>query len=214
VIAGGAYAYFWRGSDEPTPGVPTDSMATISADPTVDPAELMKPGPLEDNVLGNADAKVTIVEYMSLTCPHCANFHKTTFPKLKEKYIDTGKAKFVLREFPLDQVAWVGFMLARCVDKSKYFPLIDVLMEKQRVWAGSQDPAVELFNIFKQTGMTKDEFDACQQNKELADNVWAVKERADKEFKVGSTPTFFVNGHLVTGNQSLEEFEKLIEPML
>jgi protein-disulfide isomerase len=90
----------------------------------------------------------------------------------------------------------------------------EVLLDKQRVWAASQDPATELFNIFKQAGMTRDEFDACQKNQELAQNVIAVKERAEKEFNVGSTPTFFINGHLVSGAQSIEEFDKVIEPLL
>jgi len=184
------------------------------SEPTVDPDELMEPGPLEEMVLGDPAAKVTIVEYMSLTCPHCASFHKNTYPLLKEKYIDTGKAKFVLREFPLDQVAWVGFMLTRCIDKSKFFPIIDVLMDRQHVWAASQDPGTELFNIFKQAGMTREEFDACRTNEELAKNVLTVKERGEREFNVQSTPTFFVNGHLVSGSQSLEEFDTLIEPML
>jgi protein-disulfide isomerase len=209
-VAGAAYFYFFAASDAPPPA----AQQTATSEPTVDPEELMKPGALEDMVLGNADAKVTIVEYMSLTCPHCASFHKNTYPALKEKYLDTGKVKFVLREFPLDQVAWVASMLTRCLDKSKFFPVTEVLLDKQRVWAASQDPATELFNIFKQAGMTRDEFDACQKNQELAQNVIAVKERGEKEFNVGSTPTFFVNGHLVTGNQSVEEFDKLIEPLL
>lgn len=180
----------------------------------VDVAELMKQGTLEDIVLGNADAKVTIVEYMSLTCPHCAAFHKETFPKLREKYIDTGKVNFVLREFPLDQVAWAGAMLARCVDKSKFYPVIDVLMEKQLTWARSPDPAGELFKIFKQAGMTKDQFDACRNDRDLAQNVISVRERASKDFRVDSTPTFFINGKILNGEQKIEEFDKLIEPLL
>lgn len=194
-------------------GIPP--FATASAqETTVDVEKLMAPGALEDMVLGDPAAKVTIVEYMSLTCPHCANFHKNVFPKLKEKYVDTGKAKFVLREFPLDQVAWAASMVARCADKSKFFPLIGVLFDKQAVWAPSKDPAGELFKLAKQAGMTKETFDACLQNKELAQNVLDVKDRGATEFNVNSTPTLFVNGQRVADSHSIEAFDKIIEPLL
>ena len=119
------------------------------ADPTME--ELMRPGPLPDLVLGKADAPVTIVEYASMTCPHCANFHKTTYPALKTKYIDTGKVRFIFREFPLDEVAVAASMLARCAGGEKSMALIDVLFASQDRWA-VRDPLPALMQIARQAG--------------------------------------------------------------
>ena len=120
--------------------VPVDARAQAPLKPDVDVAELMKTGELPDNVLGKPDAPFTIVEYSSMTCPHCAAFHKDVLPKLKEKYIDTGKAKYIVREFPLDNVAAAAFMLGRCVDQAKYFDFIDLLYANQEEWAFKQNP--------------------------------------------------------------------------
>lgn len=216
VIAGlGAVgAYFGLGPLGGTFGTNGGTAVSTAAQAQAGADKLMEPGPLEDMVLGDTSAPVTVVEYMSLTCPHCATFHEQTFPALKEKYIDTGKVKFVLREYPLDQIAWAAAMVARCADESKFFPLIAVLLDKQETWARSQDPETELFNIVKQTGVTKEQFDACLKNQELAQNVMAVKERAATEFNVQSTPTLFVDGQMVTGDYSIEELAKLIDPKL
>src|SRR5690554_935145 len=123
----------------------------------------MKPGPLPEMSLGKADAPVTIVEYASMTCPHCANFHKTTFPELKKKYIDTGKVRFIFREFPLDPLAAGGFMLARCAgkdDKTKYFAMVETLFHQQKEWV-VQKPIEPLKSIAKQAGFTEQSFDQC-----------------------------------------------------
>src|SRR3954453_24041925 len=112
-------------------------------------AELMKPGPLGDMSLGDEKAPVTIIEYASMTCPHCANFHETTYPELKKKYIDTGKWRFIFREFPLDQLAAAAFMLARCGGKERYFPMVETLFQQQRTWAVSR-PLQPLMAIDKQ----------------------------------------------------------------
>ena len=180
----------------------------------VDKAELVKPGPLGEKILGQENAPVTIIEYASLTCPHCANFHRDTLPELKAKYIDTGKARIIMREFPLDQLAWAGFMIARCSEESKYFALLNVLYQQQGTWARSQDPATELFKIAKQTGMTKDQFDACLKDEKLAKGIMAVKDKASENFGVQSTPTFFINGEMMRGHQTLAEFEKMMKPYL
>jgi protein-disulfide isomerase len=176
--------------------------------------ELMRPGPLPDLVLGKADAPVTIIEYASMTCPHCASFHKTTYPALKTKYIDTGKVRFIFREFPLDDLAAAASMLARCAGPDKGMALIDVLFASQDKWAGVREPIPPLLQIAKQAGFTQASFDECLKDQKLYNNILAVRERASKEFKVESTPTLFVNGKMQKGGASIEELEKLIQPLL
>ena len=183
----------------------------VTAHAGVDEAELLKAGPLGDKFVGPADAPVTIIEYASMTCPHCANFHVQTYPKLKELFFDTGKARLIFREFPFDDRALAAFMLARCAGEDKYFPMIDILFEQQAVWAKSDKPAQELFKIARLAGFTKDSFNACLSNKEIAAGVHAVKDRAAQKFGVRSTPTFFINGEELSGNQSIENFSKMIE---
>jgi protein-disulfide isomerase len=175
--------------------------------------ELMRPGPLPDLVLGKADAPVTIVEYASMTCPHCANFHKTTYPALKSKYIDTGKVRFIFREFPLDDLAVAASMLARCAGAEKSMALIDVLFASQDKWA-VRDPVPALLQIAKQAGFTQASFDECLKDQKLYNNILAMRERGSKEFKVESTPTLFVNGKLQKGGATIEELDKLIQPLL
>jgi protein-disulfide isomerase len=175
--------------------------------------ELMRPGPLPDLALGKADAPVTIVEYASMTCPHCANFHKTTYPALKTKYIDTGKVRFIFREFPLDDLAVAASMLARCGGGEKSMALIDVLFASQDKWA-VRDPIPPLLQIAKQAGFTQASFDECLKDQKLYNNILAVRERASKEFKVESTPTLFINGKLQKGGATIEELDKLIQPLL
>jgi protein-disulfide isomerase len=183
------------------------------------PAELMKPGPLGEMILGDDKAPVTIIEYASMTCPHCAAFHKTTYPVLKTKYIDTGKVRFIFREFPLDELAVAGSMLARCAagDKAanpdKALALISVLFNAQDKWA-VRDPIPALLQISKQAGFTQASFDACLKDQTLYNNILAVRERGSKDYKVESTPTLFVNGKTQKGGVSIEELDKLIAPLL
>src|SRR5918912_2200447 len=145
--------------------------------------DLAVPGPLGDVWLGPADAKVTIIEYASMTCSHCAAFHKDTYPKLKERYIDTGKVRFVLREFPLDPLATAGFMLARCDGNDKYYPITDLLFDNQSAWAFTSKPLDALQQMMKQAGFSKEKFEACLKDQKLYDAVNAVRKRADETFK-------------------------------
>lgn len=180
---------------------------------TVSIETLMKPGPLPEMSLGKADAPVTIVEYASMTCPHCANFHKTTFPELKKRYIDTGKVRFVFREFPLDTLAAAAFMLARCAgkeDSGRYFALVDTLFAQQDRWA-VQQPIPPLLAIAKQAGFTQASFEQCLANQKLLDDIEEVRQRAIDEFNVKSTPTFFINGTRFDGSQTIEEMGAAIE---
>jgi protein-disulfide isomerase len=176
--------------------------------------ELMKPGPLSDLVVGNADAPVTVVEYASMTCGHCAHFHTTVFPTLKEKYVDTGKVRFVMREFPLDNLAAAASMLARCAGEGKSFPLISVLFAKQDDWAFVKgDPRPELLKFAKQAGFTQESFEKCLTDQKLLEDISAVRTRAADTFGVNATPTFFVNGKKLNG-VALEDFEKAFSPIL
>ncbi|SIQ06956.1 MULTISPECIES: DsbA family protein [unclassified Bosea (in: a-proteobacteria)] len=170
-------------------------------------------GPLGDVWLGPADAKVTVIEYASLTCSHCAHFHETTWPELKKKYIDTGKIRFTLREFPLDPLATAGFMLARCNGNDKYVPMTDLLFSQQKNWAFVDKPVDALSSLVKQAGYTQESFEACLKRQDIYDAINKVKDGAAKA-GVDSTPTFFVNGQKVPGAISIAEFDKLLEPLL
>jgi protein-disulfide isomerase len=189
------------------------STAWAQTPPAPSNDDLMAPGPLEDRVLGDANAPVTIIEYASMTCPHCANFETTTYPELKKRYIDTGKVRLIFREFPLDQLAAAGAMLARCADKDKFFPLIETLFQKQNEWV-VQKPIEPLMNLAKQAGFTKESFEKCLSDQPLLDQIKAQRDRASDKLGVNSTPTFFVNGKLVRGEVTIEALEKEFEPYL
>jgi protein-disulfide isomerase len=176
--------------------------------------DLAVPGPLGDVALGPANAKVTIVEYASLTCSHCAHFHKEIYPELKKRYIDTGKVRFLLREFPLDPLATAGFMLARCDGESKYYPITDMLFDQQQNWAFTDKPLDALRQLMKQAGFSQEKFDACLRDQKLYDAVNAVKNKGADQFKVDATPTFFINGQRHSGSMSIDELEKIIKPLL
>jgi protein-disulfide isomerase len=172
---------------------------------------LMQAGPLGDMAQGDEKAPVTIIEYASMTCPHCADFHATTYPELKKRYIDTGKVRFIFREFPLDQLALAGFLLARCVGPDKYFPMIDTLFQLQKEWV-VQKPLGPLLAIAKQAGMSEQQFNDCLQDKKLIDGLEGVRQRAIK-LNVQSTPSFFINGKPARVFR-IEEFEKAMAPYL
>jgi protein-disulfide isomerase len=180
---------------------------------SVDMAKLLEPGPLPDKVLGNDDAPVTIVEYASMTCPHCAHVHATTLPELKTKYIDTGKARLIFREFPFDPRAEAGFMLARC-SNDNYFPMIDVLFKQQQNWASVDNAKNALLQISKLAGFSQESFEACLTDQKLLDDVRAVRKQGEEEFKVDSTPTFFINGNTYKGALTIAEMSAIIDGML
>jgi protein-disulfide isomerase len=180
---------------------------------TVPAAELMKPDKLPDMVLGSDKAPVTVIEYASMTCPHCAHFNEVTFPEIRKRYIDTGKIRYIFREFPLDSLAAAAFMLARCAadtDSSKYFALIDTLFRQQRTWA-VEKPLAPLLAIAKQAGFTQQTFDACLANQTVLDGIESMRQRAVSVFKVQSTPTFFINGTAYPGALEIDEMAKLID---
>ena len=165
---------------------------------------------LEDFVLGSEDAPVTVVEYASLTCGHCANFHNNTYPKVKTELIDTGKVRFVQRMYPLDDLALSAAMVSRCSGESLYYPLLDTFYERQNQWRVAQ-AGPEIFNIARQAGFTEESFKACLANQELYDGILAQKNHAAEKLGVNSTPTFFFNGKMVGGAMSYEEFLAEVE---
>ena len=174
-------------------------------------AELLKPGPLDEMSLGDSNAPNVVVEYASMTCPHCAEFHAKLLPELKSKYVDTGKVRFIFREFPLDKLAAFAFMLARCSGKEGYFQMIDSLFKTQDRWVTENDPQAKLFEVAKQNGFSQERFDQCMQDQKLFDNIVAVRKRASEEFKVDSTPSFFVNGKPLDHAEGVEDFTALME---
>ena len=180
---------------------------------TVSTTELMAPGPLPDRVLGALDAPVTIVEYASFTCPHCAHFATTTYPELKKRFIDTGKVRFIYRDFPLDQLAAAGAMLAQCAPQEKYFDVVEALFQQQQKWVVNK-PLPALLAIAKQAGFTQQSFEACLSNQKMLGDIEKVRETASKQFGVNSTPTFFINGKIQRGGVTIDELEKLIQPYL
>ena len=193
---------------------PAPAKATASTEATVNVAELNKPGDLPDVALGKADAPVTIVEYASMTCGHCATFHTEGMPHLKTKYIDTGKVRYILREFPLDPVAYAAALLARCAGEERFHAVVDLLFKQQRTWAFSDKPETTLFETVKQAGFTQEAFNACLQDQGAYAKLQKERQRASQQFGVDSTPTFFINGRIQRGAMTPEQIDKVLEPYL
>ncbi|GGE14172.1 hypothetical protein GCM10011390_36700 [Aureimonas endophytica] len=177
----------------------------------VDVAKLMEPGPLPDIVMGEANAPITIVEYASMTCGHCADFAVNTLPQIKKDYIDTGKAKLILREFPFDPRAVAAFMLARCAPDGRRNAMVEVLFEQQETWARAQNASQALLDIAKLAGFTEDSFKACLTDKDLQAKVVATQQRGETQFGVQATPTFFINGKRYEGAMPAAEFAAVLD---
>jgi protein-disulfide isomerase len=188
----------------------------ISAAMAQSASDVAKPVSLPDMALGPADAKVTITEFASMTCPHCAAFNADVFPKLKSEYIDTGKIRYIFREYPLDVKATAGSMLARCIangDPGKYFAVVDLLFRQQADWV-MKNTTDTLIRIGKQAGFSQDQVEKCLSDSDLLNKIGADQAYGTTVLKVDSTPTFFVNGERLKGETSLEEFKKKIDPLL
>ena len=176
--------------------------------------KLMAPGPLPEMALGDPAAPVKMVEYVSLTCPHCADFHGATFDGLKSKYIDTGKVYYALREFPLDAIAFGGVMAARCAPTDQFFPIMQTLFHEQRNWAFVDKPAPALVAVLKPYGYTYDSLTACLDKADLAQKIIDTAQRAEDEFNVHATPTFFINGEKHVGGTDFKALEAILDPLL
>jgi protein-disulfide isomerase len=195
-------------------GAERQTGATGPAPEAANTAQLMVPGPLAEKTLGDPKAPVTVVEYASMTCPHCARFHNETFEAFRAKYIDTGKVFFVLREFPLDQLALVAIMAARCAPVDKFFPIVARLFREQESWAFVDNPGPALMARLLQEGFTDATFNACIGDKVLVEGIIGVEKRAEETFGVSGTPTFFFNGQKHTGEMTIAQADALMEPLL
>ena len=195
---------------------PLELIGRAFAETAADPAALATPSPLGDMMLGQPNAAVTIVEYASMTCPHCAHFHEAVYPKLKSEYIDTGKVKFIFREYPLDQKAAAGSQLARCIgkgDPNRYFAVVDILFKTQETWI-PKDTVAAFRRIGRQAGLSDQATDDCIADQATLDAITQTRQFAYEKLKVDSTPTFFVNGTVLKGGSEIEEFRKVIDPLL
>ncbi len=168
----------------------------------------------EDLVLGDPAAPITIIEYASLTCPHCASFHNDTFSRIKRRYIDAGKVRLIYRDFPLDRLAIQAAAVARCAGREQYFGFLEVLFRTQESWAGAQNPFEALARVARLGGLKREEIDACLADKALIDSILTSRLNGAKEFNVTTTPTFIINGETVVGAQEYERFEEILDRML
>ncbi len=180
--------------------------------PSVAPAEAAAALALTpaDRILGKPDAPITIVEYASLTCPHCRHFTTDVLPKLKAKWIDTGKVKLVLRDYPLDEPALRAAMVARCAPPERFYAFSETFFEAQEQWATARDYRAALERLAQFGGMTKNQFTACIADKKLEDQVIASRFAAGQKLSVTSTPSFFVNGTKFDGAPTAEAFDELL----
>ena len=180
---------------------------------TVDMAKVLQPGALPELTLGPADG-VPVVEYGSLTCPHCAVFSKDTLPQLKKDYVDTGKVRFIFREFPRNTLDVAGFVLARCLGDDKAFAADELLFAEQDKWAFVDKPLEPLIAAMRPTGMTREKATQCLNNQKLADGVVAVAKRANDEIKLTGTPTFVIDGKVYGGELTLDQLKAILDPLV
>jgi protein-disulfide isomerase len=209
IVAGGAVAvaviaaavYF--GTRPTLPGAPPVAVAATTPD-----AKILLAIQPSDHVMGDPKAAITMIEYASLTCPHCAAFNSTVLPQIEEKWVKTGKVKLIYRDFPLDQVAIKAAQLAECAGNDKYYAVLDMMFRGQGTWAAAQDPIAELSKSLRIAGMGENEVKACLANDAVANAVIADY-RGGETLGVNSTPTIFINGEQFKGARSLEEFDAL-----
>ena len=169
---------------------------------------------LAERVLGKATAKVVLIEYASLSCPHCADFHNGPWPLLKKEYVDTGKVKLIFRDFPTDKMALAASMIARCAPVERFFGIIELMFRTQDDWRRSKNPRVELINIGRLAGMSQATVETCLSNQELFDGVMKQRNEGTRKFKIDSTPTFIVNGRKLDGGLPLDKFRHVFDQAL
>lgn len=218
VVALGAYQFLGSDSSAPAPAGQSAPAAVVAQ---ANPAAATQPTPLPATpailpqaILGREDAPVTMLEFSSLTCGHCGQFHIDALPKIKKAYIDTGKLRLALRDFPLDRLALAASMLPHCAGPARYFGFVDVLFRSQATWAASNDPLKELQKVARLGGMSAEDFDKCLADQTLAT---AIRDRAEadgKAFAIDATPTFLIGATKLVGNQPFEAFAKVIDDAL
>jgi protein-disulfide isomerase len=168
----------------------------------------------QEQILGDPQAPVTIIEYASLTCPHCAQFHTEVLPELKERYIAPGKVRVIYRDFPLDQKALSAAALAHCAGPDRYFSFLDVLFQTQASWAQADDHIAALKRLGKLGGLSEEQMDACLADEELADGILRTRLEGQNQHQIGSTPTLVIDGKTYAGSRDIEELETLIDPLI
>ena len=166
----------------------------------------------DDRILGEADAPVTIIEYASLTCPHCASLHKNTLPQLKDTWIKDGRARLVYRDYPLDRVAMTGAMIAHCFEQDQaYFAFLDMLYERQMTWARAENPVEELARMAKLGGIDQERFNACLQDEARLNRILEKAKHGQDTYAIRSTPSLIIGGELYPGNRSFSDLESILE---
>lgn len=187
------------------------------ATPAIDPALLAPRKEGDDFIIGAANAQVVIIEYASLTCPHCARFHAEVLPKLKAEYVDTGLVKFIYRDFPLDRVALQAAQVARCLPAERYYSFLDVLFRQQEQWAAGKDPA-EMIERVKQlgqlAGMPRDQSAACVADQAMQLKIVGAAQTGEKDYQIRATPTVVINGKRHAGANSFEDLDKVLRPLV
>ncbi|MHA1107918.1 MAG: DsbA family protein [Alphaproteobacteria bacterium] len=231
VLVGGVGASLYKLTDDGTSDTRADSApapapVANAATPASDTAQVAQSAPKADAdfgkvevgadelTIGKADAPVTIIEYASLTCSHCARFHRETLPGIKKEFVDTGKVRLVYRDFPLDQLALAAAMVARCAGRERQFGFIDTFFTAQRTWAADGNPIAALGRLARLGGMAQGEFDACLKNQTVSDAVIKQRLEGEKTFKINATPTLIINGKKFSGGLTLEQFRMVVAPML
>jgi protein-disulfide isomerase len=201
-----------KSDDMPSPfSYPSDTASSgrqVIDKPTI--ADIMAPSPLPEMSWGRPDAPVTIVQYMSLTCPHCRNFHLTVYPELKRRFIDTGKVRYILREFPIGKSSGNATIALRCAPPDKYLELYGKFMAQQPSWVSLQVRLDAIYAVAKQVGMTRPQFDACLQNQDMIAKLKWVKDRGRKLGIIG-TPNFFIGTKLIKKELTIAEIADYVE---
>jgi protein-disulfide isomerase len=191
---------------------PTTSTPDAKADADAGPSreDLMRVGPLSERALGKAEAPVTVIEYASLTCPHCARFQKEVFPRVKKELIDTGKIRFIVREFPIGHTSGAAAIINRCAPEDKYFALFNAFLLRQPEWVSLEIKPDAVYGVAKSIGMSRETFDKCLTNQTIIDALTQVKQRG-RQFGVKGTPTFFINGEKAQGDITFEQLKAMVE---
>ena len=167
-----------------------------------------------ERILGQSKAPIELIEYASLTCPHCAKFHNGPWVKIKKEYVDTGKAKLIYRDFPTDQLALAASMIARCAPKTRYFGIVKIMFETQDNWRNSQNPRQALANIGRIAGMSLETVNQCINSKVAYESVMRLREEGSKKFNIDSTPTLIVNGKKIESGLKIEDYRKIFDRLL
>ena len=212
VVSGVFFALMTQPPAEDTPAQVESASpgAPIAAEPVQVAAWEPEIGPF-DRSLGSADAPVTVIEYASFTCGHCADFHAETLPALKEAYIDTGAVRFVFRDFPLNEPALRAGMMARCVPEEQYFNVVDVVFQTLNQWSSGPNWMQSLSRIGRMAGLSQQAFDACMADTQLEEKILALRLEGANKFNVQATPSFVVNGKTLSGGRSIDEFAEIID---